>query len=237
MSAAARGRANSRSRTTTKRGSAPRSRSRPRKTARTARPKRRRQTQAQAKVRRRRALLGGVLAAAVGVFAVAQLGIFDEPIKEITLPLRHEDIIVQQAADKDVDAALIAGVIYAESRFVDQTSEAGARGLMQITPGTANEIEQRSGGTTFDPATDLSDPQINIQYGTYHLRELLDLYGGNEVAALAAYNAGPGKVDDWGGAGIEAEQIGYPETREYVDTVLTKREEYRKNYARELGLD
>jgi soluble lytic murein transglycosylase len=108
---------------------------------------------------------------------------------------------------------------------------------MQITPGTANEIEQRSGGTTFDPATDLSDPQINIQYGTYHLRELLDLYGGNEVAALAAYNAGPSKVAEWGGSEIEAEQIGYAETREYVDTVLTKREEYRDNYARELGLD
>ena len=77
----------------------------------------------------------------VGVFAVARLGIFDDPIKEITLPLRHEDIIVQQAADKDVDAALIAGVIYAEYRFVDPTSEAGARGLMQITPGTANEID------------------------------------------------------------------------------------------------
>jgi len=177
------------------------------------------------------------VAAVVGVLAVTQFGIFDEPIREITLPLRHEDIIRQQAADKDVDASLIAGVIYAESRFVDQTSEAGARGLMQITPGTANEIEQRSGGTTFDPATDLSDAQINIQYGTYHLRELLDLYGGNEIAALAAYNAGPGKVEDWGGADIEVEHIGYPETREYVDTVLTKREEYRHNYARELGLD
>jgi soluble lytic murein transglycosylase len=188
-------------------------------------------------VRRRRFIAGGAVAAVVGVLAITQLGIFDETIREVTLPLRHEDIIRQQARDKDVDASLIAGVIYAESRFVDQTSTAGARGLMQITPGTANEIEQRSGGTTFDPATDLSDPQINIQYGTYHLRELLDLYGGNEVAALAAYNAGPGKVDDWGGAEIEADQIGYPETREYVDIVLTKRDEYRHNYARELGLD
>ena len=177
------------------------------------------------------------MAAVVGVLAVTQFGIFDEPIREITLPLRHEDIIRQQAADKDVDASLIAGVIYAESRFVDQTSEAGARGLMQITPGTANEIEQRSGGTTFDPATDLSDAQINIQYGTYYLDELLTQYGGNEVAALAAYNAGPGNADAWGGSELEPDDIEFAETREYVDIVLTKREEYRHNYARELGLD
>ena len=162
---------------------------------------------------------------------------FEETIREVTLPLRHEDIIRQQADDKDVDAELIAAVIYAESRFTDQTSSAGARGLMQITPTTANEIERRSGGTTFDPGSDLADPQINIQYGTYHLRELLDLYGGNEVAALAAYNAGPGKVDDWGGAGLETDAIAYPETREYVDEVLTKRDEYREHYADELGLD
>jgi soluble lytic murein transglycosylase len=233
MSAAARGRAKSPSRGR-KRGSASRSGSR-RKPARTTR-KGRGPTRAQAKTRRRRFLAGGAVAAVVGVLAVTQFGIFDDTVKEITLPLRHEDIIRQQAADKDVDAALIAGVIYAESRFVDQTSEAGARGLMQITPGTANEIEQRSGGTTFDPDTDLADPQINIQYGTYHLRELLDLYGGNEVAALAAYNAGPAKADEWGGSELEVDQIGYPETREYVDIVLTKRDEYAKNYADELGL-
>jgi len=170
---------------------------------------------------------------AVGIW---QLGFFDDTIREVTLPLRHEDIIRQQAADKDVEAELIAAVIYAESGFVDQTSHAGARGLMQVTPETANGIEQRSGGTTFDPETDLSDPQINIQYGTYYLDELLVKYGGNEVAALAAYNAGPGNVDDWGGAELEAEDIEFAETREYVEKVLTKRDEYRKNYADELGL-
>ena len=64
-------------------------------------------------------------------------GVLDEAVREITLPLRHDDIIRQQAADKHVDAALIAAVIYEESRFRDQTSNAGARGLMQITPETA----------------------------------------------------------------------------------------------------
>ncbi len=146
-------------------------------------------------------------AVALAVVAVWRLGLLDEPIKEVTLPLRHEDIIRQQAADKGVEAELIAAVIYAESRFVDQTSHADARGLMQVTPDTANGIEQRSGGTTFDPETDLSDPQINIQYGTFYLDELLTTYGGNEVAALAAYNAGPGNADAWGGSELEVEDI------------------------------
>lgn len=188
-------------------------------------------------MRRRRLIAGGLVAGVAGVLAVTQFGVFDETVREITLPLRHEDIIRQQAADKGVDASLIAAVIYAESRFVDQTSRADARGLMQVTPDTANGIEQRSGGTTFDPDTDLSDPQINIQYGTYYLDEMLDRYGGNEEAALAAYNAGPGNADAWGGSSLETGDIEFAETREYVETVLTKREEYRHNYARELGLD
>ena len=67
---------------------------------------------------------------------------------------------------------------------------------MQITPDTARFIAHRSGGTSFRES-DLSDPQINIDYGTYYLRYLLDRYGGNETLALAAYNGGEGNVDSW----------------------------------------
>ena len=144
------------------------------------------------RVRLRRAIaLGAVALVGLGAVYLLVSGSVDKAIEELTLPLRHEDIIRQQAAEKGVDASLIAAVIYAESRFRDQTSSAGARGLMQITPATAKDIERRSGGTTFT-VNDLSDPQINIPYGTFHLRDLLDRYYGNEVAALAAYNAGPG---------------------------------------------
>ena len=125
-------------------------------------------------------------------------------------------------------------MIYAESRFRDQTSSAGARGLMQITPATAKDIERRSGGTTFT-VKDLSDPQINISYGTYHLRSLLDRYSGNEIAALAAYNAGPGMADSWGGSEMTLDDIGFPETKAYVEDVLDKQQAYRSKYARELG--
>lgn len=161
-------------------------------------------------------------------------GIFGHAVRELFLPLKHEDVIRQQSREKGVDAALIAAVIYTESKFSDQESKAGARGLMQITPEAAHFIEKRSGGTTFRLA-DLSDPEINIRYGTFLLRELLDRYDGDEAAALAAYNAGPGNADRWGGSGLTVGEIPFPETRAYVEEVLDKRQEYREKYAKELG--
>ena len=107
------------------------------------------------------------LALVAGLAVVLWMGPLKNAIREVTLPLRHDDIIRQQARDKDVDAALIAAVIYEESKFRDQTSRAGARGLMQITPRTADFIARRSGGTRFEQ-DDLAMPQINIAYGTYY---------------------------------------------------------------------
>ncbi|HEX3324434.1 MAG TPA: lytic transglycosylase domain-containing protein [Solirubrobacterales bacterium] len=172
-----------------------------------------------------------------GIVAGVLLGVVgdvDRAIQELTLPLRHEDVIRQQSREKRVDAALIAAVIYSESKFSDRTSSAGARGLMQITPETAKDVERHSGGTTFNIG-DLSDPEINIRYGTYRLRELLDRYGGDVVAALAAYNAGPTNVDRWGGSELTVGAIPFPETRAYVEEVLDKQRAYRDKYAKELG--
>lgn len=189
------------------------------------------------KVRRRRRLFAlGTVAVLVGVFAGALVasGTFDEALQELTLPLRHEDVIRQQADEKEVDAALIAAVIYSESKFRDQTSSAGARGLMQITPAAAEHIEKQSGGSTFQ-LSDLADPELNIRYGTFLLRELLERYDGDEAAALAGYNAGPGNADEWGGEDLSVEDIEFPETRAYVEEVLEKRDEYRREYGSELG--
>ncbi len=189
-----------------------------------------------ARRRRRRWLVFGTAAAVLGlaVGILVASGTFNRALQELTLPLRHEDIIRQQAREKGVDAALIAAVIYSESRFRDQTSSAGARGLMQITPAAANEIERLSGGTTFD-LNDLSDPEINIRYGTFLLHELLVRYEGDKVAALAAYNAGPANVDRWGGTSLTLDEIPFEETRGYVAEVLEKQRDYRHTYAKELG--
>jgi soluble lytic murein transglycosylase len=181
--------------------------------------------------------LGGALV--VGLAAGLLIAHSDElgdKFREVTLPLRHDDIIRQQAEEKDLPPDLIAAVIYAESRFRDQESHAGARGLMQITPETAAFIERDSGGNTFT-ASDLSDPDINIRYGSYYLRYLLDKFDGNEVAALAAYNAGETNVAAWGGSSLRLEDIQFAETREYVHSVEEKRRDYASHYAKELGLD
>jgi soluble lytic murein transglycosylase len=178
---------------------------------------------------------GTVAVCALGAFLLIKTGVFQHTLEEFTLPLQHEDIIRQQAADKGVPADLIAAVIYAESRFRDQTSHAGARGLMQITPSTAKLIENLSGGQTFR-FEDLSDPDINIRYGTFYLRYLLDKFDGNEVAALAAYNAGETNVIAWGGSDLQVDDIAFPETRGYVESVLEKRKEYAQHYRDELGL-
>ena len=184
-------------------------------------------------------MLAGLAALGVGVAGILGIGPLADPVREITLPLKHEDIIRQQAEDKGIDAALIAAVIYEESKFRDQTSHAGARGLMQITPGTAEYIAAKSGGTEFEQG-DLASPQINIAYGAWYLNYLSEKYGGHDIAVVAAYNAGEGKVDEWiaQAGGLEAfgePDVGFPETREYVDGVLDQRRSYRKHYDDELG--
>ena len=202
----------------------------------------RRGTRRRAPARRRRRLLAVAIVAVIGSAAlVLGLGPLGDAIREVTLPLRHDDIIRQQSAEKQLDPALIAAVIYQESKFRDQTSQAGARGLMQITPDTARYIARLSGGTKFQQG-DLATPQINISYGAYYLRYLLDRYDGNDELAIAAYNAGETNVDRWvrRAGGPEAfdrlDDIPFPETRSYVKGVFDRREEYRDHYADELGL-
>jgi soluble lytic murein transglycosylase len=180
--------------------------------------------------------------ALLGVACAALVAGLGEPlVREITLPLKHDDIIRQQAADKGLDPALIAAVIYEESRFRDQTSHAGARGLMQITPDTADFIAKNSGGFRFEQ-DDLATPQINIAYGSYYLRYLIDHYDGHEAPAIAAYNAGITNADGWvaeagGPEDFDASRhISFPETRAYVANVLERRDQYRDHYGRELGL-
>lgn len=181
----------------------------------------------------RRALLGLLVVGGIA-FVISRID-FGEAIREVTLPLRHEDVIVQQAERFDIDAALIAAIIKQESDFRDQTSSAGARGLMQITPETAETIETLSGGETF-VFEDLANYELNIRYGTFYLNHLLDRFAGNEVAALAGYNGGPENAAAWGGTELEFDDIAFPETREYVENVLELRQQYRDSYADELGL-
>jgi soluble lytic murein transglycosylase len=190
----------------------------------------------------RRRTVGPIVAVALAVLLLALIALeVGQAVRKPGLPLSDASVIRTQAAEKHLDPALIAAVIYAESKFNARDSSTGAKGLMQIQPDTARFIAQRSGGTAFTVA-DLSDPQTNISYGSYYLRYLLDRYDGNATLALAAYNGGETNVDSWiakagrGRAGFRGADIPFAETRAYVDRVLQARQDYRDNYSRELGL-
>jgi len=194
-----------------------------------------------ARRRRLKAIGAAVLVGGIAALLVSNLGTLERGVREITLPLKHEDIIRQQANDKGLDPALVAAVIYQETKFRPRTSAAGAKGLMQLLPDTAKFIARKSGGTSFELA-DLANPQVNIAYGTWYLRYLNDHYGGNKLLLVAAYNAGERNVDSWvekaGGPGKfdAARDIPFPETRNYVASVLDHEKSYRNTYAKELGL-
>jgi soluble lytic murein transglycosylase len=208
-----------------------------------SRPRSYRPTEARRKTVRRRRIAAVLATALVVGFGLAlSWPSFHHAVREIALPLRHEDIIRQQARDKDLDPALIAGVIYAESHFRDgQTSEAGAQGLMQITPATAQMIARKSGGVAFT-VNDLGTPQVNIAYGAWYLRYLMGRYAGNETFALAAYNGGEGNVDRWldraeqRNEALTIAAIPFSETRTYIQRVQDAKRQYRRSYARELGI-
>jgi soluble lytic murein transglycosylase len=151
----------------------------------------------------------------------------------VRYPLQYEHIVAGHARNYDLDAALLAAVIYRESKFeADARSGSGAIGLMQLLPATARGIAVHTGGSRFR-VEDLYDPEINVRYGSFYLRRLLRKYDDVRLA-LAAYNAGQANVDGWlaRDAGIE-----FPETREYVDEVLEIRDIYARAYEDELRLD
>ena len=152
--------------------------------------------------------------------------------ERLRYPLSYEHIVRGHAKNYDLDAALLAAVIYRESKFDARArSSSGAIGLMQLLPETAKGIALHTGGTQFE-VEDLYDPEINVRYGAFYLRRLLNKYGDTRLA-LAAYNAGQANVDRWVAAG---EGIEFAETRRYVDAVLALRQIYADAYGSDLGL-
>ena len=172
-----------------------------------------------------------VLFAAIGVFLYLQK---TEPswYARLWYPLRYSAIVRGHAHNYHLDPALLAAVIEAESKFNPNAhSSAGAVGLMQLTPDTAKGIAQYTGGHNFH-LSDLTNPEINVRYGAWYLRHLLDHYHDNERLALAAYNAGEENVDNWQSehAGIQ-----FHETRDYVSKVERLKKIYRRAYKSQLG--
>jgi peptidoglycan lytic transglycosylase len=164
---------------------------------------------------------------AVALAAVAYL-VLRPPdfVERWRYPLRYRAIVTGHARNYHLDPALLAAVIYQESKFrKDAKSASGAIGLMQLLPSTAHGIALHTGGSQFR-TSDLYVPELNVRYGAWYLRHLLERYG-DERDALAAYNAGQDNVDRWRAAG---QGIEFAETRAYVDRVEHLKRLYRRLY-------
>jgi len=176
------------------------------------------------------------LAVVVAVLAVAALGFAYVNATNpswwirIRYPLKYGAIIRGHAVHYRLDPTLLAAVIYQESKFrATVRSKSGAIGLMQLEPRTAEGIATHTGGTRFR-VRDLYDPELNVRYGSWYLRHLLDKYR-SERTALAAYNAGQQNVDEWR---AEGRGIVFSETRHYVDRVEHLKRLYKRGYGDEL---
>jgi soluble lytic murein transglycosylase len=179
---------------------------------------------------RRLAAVLAVLALAAAGAAVYVIETSPPWFERIRYPLRYTAIVRDRARAEGIDPALLAALIYQESKFHPAArSSSGAIGLMQLTPSTARGIALRTGGRTFR-ISDLTNPTINIRYGAWYLHDLYSKYGSLSLA-LAAYNAGQGNVDRWRNAG---EGIQFPETRAYVARVEHLQGVYRRAWHAQL---
>jgi len=172
-----------------------------------------------------RKLLWLVVLVAIAAGAFAYVDETSPPwFERLRYPLRYSEYVRVHAREHGLDPALVAAVIYQESKFnPDAQSSSGAIGLMQLTPSTAHGIAVRTGGNAFK-TSDLYDPEINIRYGAWYLHDLFAKYH-SERLVLAAYNAGQGNVDRWRQQG---EPIQFPETIAYVKRVEHLQSVYRK---------
>jgi soluble lytic murein transglycosylase len=174
----------------------------------------------------------GILGAVVAAFGVYVYETEPQWYERLRYPLRYEQIVRGHADNYGLEPQLVAAVIYQESKFeADAVSSSGAVGLMQLLPSTGQGIAERTGGDSWTPE-DLHNPELNVRYGSWYLRHLLDKYEDEELA-LAAYNAGQTNVDRWREEGVG---IQFAETRHYVERVLELKEMYGRVYREELGL-
>ena len=154
-------------------------------------------------------------------------------VLQIIFPLEYEAEIQSAADEYGLDSYMVMGVIYAESKFSSGAHSGVASGLMQITEETAKELAGKLGMEFNEDMT--YNPEKNIKMGCYYLAQLKELFG-NMDTALAAYNAGPGRVKEWllnedySGDGVTLLKIPYSETEKYVQRVHKITELYGKLY-------
>ena len=170
--------------------------------------------------------------------------IFDikEKVLKNIYPTTYSEYVYKYSEENEIDPLLIFAIIKAESNFnQDAVSNSNAIGLMQLVESTAKEIAEKNLNMSFSKET-LYNPEYNIKIGTAYYAKLLEKYNRNTGVALAAYNAGIGKVDTWIKDGIikedgsDLENIPYKETNNYVRKILRDYNIYKKIYVNGDGL-
>ena len=151
-------------------------------------------------------------------------------------PRPYWDALRTYSEENGLDPYLVASLIRQESEFNPSAiSHANAYGLMQLLPRTGKGEAKKTGLTHYSTDS-LLDPTTNIELGTHYFRAMVDQFGGQVEYALAAYNAGAERVDDWRAAGnyrdVEefVESIPFTETRDYVQAIVRNAEVYKKVY-------
>ncbi|TSC94606.1 MAG: soluble lytic murein transglycosylase [Candidatus Berkelbacteria bacterium Athens1014_28] len=175
------------------------------------------------------------IVAIIVIVGILTAGYFYLPsiIGDSVFPLRYENYIKKWAKEYNEDPFLIAGIAMLESGFnPDARSPVGALGIMQIMPPTGASIAKGVGMTDFTTSK-LFDPETSIRFGTWYIHVMKEKYGGNVVAALAAYNAGSGNADKWLRAGL----LTTPSSNSYARKVLGFVDVYHKLYDNQLRLD
>lgn len=173
---------------------------------------------------------GGI---AVLVLVMVGLAVFtSKPFLRLVFPISYREEVQVAADHYELDPWLVYAMLRVESHFNPQaTSAKGAVGLMQLMPDTAKWIAEQRGLERFKVA-DLYLPGTNVEFGCWYLRSLLNRFNGDETVALAAYNGGLARVQEWlekkkwTGERETLNQIPFPETRRYVRQVLSVREWY-----------
>ena len=197
--------------------------------------------------RRRRSRGRGILVFLLIIAALVAVGLSIHQSKPAWYarwlhPLEYDAAINRDARLNGLDPALVASVIWRESDY-DPNAESpkGAVGLMQVLPSTARFIASQ-GDPPPGNARDIRDPEVNISYGSWYLRYLIDMHDGSVPAALAAYNAGPDNMRKWRASAVATgtelrvpEDIPFEETRKYVTDVLAAWPIYREAYGERLG--
>ncbi len=182
-------------------------------------------------------ILAVIVILALLLFCTDALGGIKSQVMKHFYPIEYSEYVSKYSEKYDVDEPLIYAVIRTESGFrAEVESSAGAIGLMQIMPSTFEWLQDSADGEVVYTSNDLKNPEININYGTYYLKVLLDHYDGNEMLAVAAYNGGFANVDEWlsderySSDGVTLSDIPYNETSQYVQRVENTKEVYETLY-------